>query len=274
MAWRQLPLPPYGHLHAMAPIAPLQCLFCKHLNSAGASFCNECGSQLNLQPCGRCDAIDNRAATNCYKCGAEFNLPAAPEPDSLIAPAILDKDVTDPALNDAAGAGPEDAHPNHDPTHSSLAFQPVDETVLSEIGVTATGSRRGWLVAVAALLLALIAIPVYFYYGQSAKLAQKQGVKQLGPGVSGAPKPGGDTHSIVAAQADSALKPTDKVPKPVRGTEGLEKAPSLAPSSAGATLTKRPLPATDAEVKARQDPPVLKVCPQAVATLGLCNPGR
>jgi ribosomal protein L40E len=58
---------------AMSSSLSLQCLFCQHINPAGASFCNGCGSQLNLQPCLQCDTVDNRTATHCYKCGAPFS---------------------------------------------------------------------------------------------------------------------------------------------------------------------------------------------------------
>ncbi len=66
----------------------LRCLFCNHLNLAGARFCNECGSPLHLQPCNHCGAIDKRTASKCYKCGEALAvrtvpdiaaLPAAPE---------------------------------------------------------------------------------------------------------------------------------------------------------------------------------------------------
>ena len=49
-----------------------QCLFCNHPNPAGASFCNECGSQLQLQQCDLCGSINKRSARVCYKCGAAF----------------------------------------------------------------------------------------------------------------------------------------------------------------------------------------------------------
>jgi hypothetical protein len=62
------------------------------------------------------------------------------------------------------------------------------------------------------------------------------------------------------------------VPKLATGDDGPEKPPKLALPGAGAVLTVSPLPATDAKVKNRQVSPVTKECPEAVATLGLCNP--
>jgi len=243
----------------MSPILPLRCLFCQHLNPAGATFCNDCGGQLNLQPCNRCGAIDNRAARNCYKCGAEFTLPAAPGLDSLLAPAILDKELTHPTLNDAKAAGPQAAHPNHDLPRSPSEPQPVDEALSSEMAATATKSRRRMLVAILALLLVLTTavVAVYLYDGQRVQLAQKQGEKQAATDRPGAPKRGGSTLSTGAVQIDS---------------DEPEKPPSAAPPDADAARTVRPLPATDAKGKTRHDRPIVEKCPQAVATLGLCNP--
>lgn len=56
----------------MSSPSAYQCLFCNHLNPAGASFCNECGSQLQLQQCDLCGSINKRSARVCYKCGAAF----------------------------------------------------------------------------------------------------------------------------------------------------------------------------------------------------------
>lgn len=221
------------HSLQMSSTPSLQCLFCKHLNPAGASFCNDCGSQLNLQPCDRCGAIDNRAAKNCYKCGAEFTLPAAPGLNSLPVPTIFGDGVTYPALNDTAIADPQSTQPNHDLTHLPPEPRPVAETVSSEMGATATGSKQKWLVTLAVLLFALIAVSVYFHDGQSAQFAQTQGVRQAVPGASDAPMPAVSAPSTVAAPVDSALTPTDTMPKPAPSTVGLDKAPSTAPPGAG-----------------------------------------
>lgn len=97
------------YLLIMSSMRFLLCLFCKHPNPEGASFCNGCGSPLHLQPCERCGAIDKRTAATCYKCGGEFPLPAeselsaeslADEIDSALA--ALDQPLADPPL-DAGG---------------------------------------------------------------------------------------------------------------------------------------------------------------------------
>src|SRR5437763_937067 len=59
--------------------SPLPCSFCKHNNPLDAKFCNECGAQLTLKVCTRCDAVNHRVANACYKCDAEFE-PYAWEP--------------------------------------------------------------------------------------------------------------------------------------------------------------------------------------------------
>jgi hypothetical protein len=48
------------------------CPFCDHRNPAGARFCNDCASPLQLKPCKQCDAVNDQAATNCYNCGAAY----------------------------------------------------------------------------------------------------------------------------------------------------------------------------------------------------------
>jgi hypothetical protein len=48
------------------------CPFCKHVNPAGAKFCNECGSPLHLAPCPHCDAVNHVDDVQCYRCGASL----------------------------------------------------------------------------------------------------------------------------------------------------------------------------------------------------------
>lgn len=256
-----------GHLLQMSSIVPLRCLLCKHLNPADAVFCNKCGTQLDLQACGRCGALNERVAQNCSQCGARLTVPATPEFGSLLAPATPVKDAAPAAPGDAAGAGPEAAPPRHDLAHSPPQTQAADDTFLSEMDaaslmwrkleertpdpaglpeVAATRSRRRWLMLGAALLLALAVNFVYVYVRdqQPEQLEQKaaQGERPAAPDVSGAPSP-------AEARVDSALTLET-------GNDGLEK-----PSS----------PA-QADVQTRQAPPQFTDCPPAVAALGLCNP--
>lgn len=243
-----------------------------------------------MQPCPQCGAINDRGARNCDKCGTQLTLPAAPGLDFPLAQAILDKQVTAPTRKDAGAAISKAARPNHDPGHSPPEPEPLDETLSSEMGETSLlwqkqqagrvdetmlsemGARRRMLVAIAASLLVLVTSVLWVhFYGLPVQLAQKQGEKQTVPDLPGAPKLGAATSSTMQAQMNYGLKPTGTLPIPATGTEGLENAPSPASPEAVIELILPPLSATDAEVNTRQDPSMVKECPQAVATLGLCN---
>lgn len=54
-------------------MSDLACNFCAHGNPEGSTFCNECGSPLNLTLCSRCDAINVVWATECSQCGAPLS---------------------------------------------------------------------------------------------------------------------------------------------------------------------------------------------------------
>ena len=124
----------------------------------------------------------------------------------------------------------------------------------------------------AALLIAGIA-SVYLYNGQPVRLVRMQGVKQSVPDVSGAPKTELSVPLTLAAKTDAALTPAGLVSKPATETNKLDKVSTLAPSDAAdVALPMRSLSSTAADVRIRQDPPIFRECPQAVATLGLCSP--
>ena len=258
----------------MSQIPSLQCLFCQHLNSSDAFFCDGCGGQLNLQPCDRCGAVDSRTATNCYKCGAEFSVSVAPGRDFLLTPAIVDKDLPYPTSTDPGVADSEAEPLNAGLAYSHSERQPVDEVLSPEMSATATRSRHGTPAAILAALLLLVtaAMSVDLYRGHTAQLARTQGQKQAVTNVPGAHKPSESAPSDGAAGMDAVLKPVDTVQTPAPGANKPAKTPSLTPPGADAALAERPLAATDAEVKPLQDPSIVEKCPSAVATLGLCNP--
>jgi hypothetical protein len=277
----------------MSSTPSLQCLFCKHLNPADAIFCNECGTQLNLQPCKRCGAIDDRAAEKCYKCGASFTLPAQPGPDAVPAPAITGKELASSALSNASPAGKPPTQPADDLADAPSALQWAAQTRSSEPDVNATRSRRRWLAAIAVLLLALAIdmVFVYFYYGEPDQLAQTEPiktepiktepektevektevVKQAVPEVPVESKPDVPTPLNPVMPVDAALKPEETAPQPATRAQAPQKGPSRTPPKAVAAVAVRPLPAATPPVRSRQQPPATKECPQAVATLGLCN---
>lgn len=173
----------------MSLIPPVQCLFCKHFNPAGASFCNDCGSQLNLQPCGQCGAIDDRAAKHCYKCGADLSSPAAAGLEAPFAPAIPESNPSYPALSKANAAPEQLAHG-------------VDEPTSTDAGASPNRAQRGMRLALPALLLALFAASVYLYSGPSAQLPPTQ---YLPPATPSAPMPAGSADNT-APVAESEAK--------------------------------------------------------------------
>jgi len=252
----------------MSFIPPLQCLFCRHPNPAGANFCNDCGSQLNLQPCGQCGAIDDRAAKSCYKCGAGFSVPAAPGLDTPFAPTINEAAVTFPALNNAQVATEQDA-------------PSVDGTILINAGVSPTRPRGGMRMALPVLLLVLLSASFYFYGGSSAQLSPKQ---YLAPATSATsatsaisaipavPMPARSTGNAATARLEPELVQTSRRPQIAAGTIDLDRAPSMvAPPVAGTKASSGPAPGAESEAQNRQHSPGVEDCPPAVATLGLCS---
>lgn len=181
----------------MPLIPPLQCLFCKHLNPSGASFCNNCGSQLNLQPCGQCGAIDDRAAKHCYKCGADFSLPAAAGLEAPFASAVPESNLSFPALNLTNVALQQLAHG-------------VDETASTDDAASTPRPQRRLRLALPASLIALFAVSVYFYSRPSAQLEPKQYLPPAAQAASAAPMPAGPSPGPVAeseakSRQDSAV---------------------------------------------------------------------
>lgn len=234
---------------------PLQCLFCNHLNPAGASFCNDCGSQMHLQPCDRCGAINKRTARNCYKCDAGFTLPAAPEPESAPQDAGIEKLRTSAPV-DATPPAPEAA--------------PAYEIVSSAGAATATGSRRTVHFAVPAMVLVAMAVGVYYFVIPSVPIGKRPGAVPLASGASGSL----NSVSVVPARADAPIEPasaaTGVTPKPAAAISGPGEAPALAPPKAVAAMTARRSPPPDADPMTPA-PPILAQCPDAVAALGLCS---
>jgi hypothetical protein len=267
MVWTQALPTTKGHLLEMSSLPPLQCLFCNHLNPAGAIFCNTCGSQMHLQPCDRCGAINKRTARKCYKCSAGFNWAAAPELDA----------VTTPFGKPLAASLEHDIEPNigldmaHTPQPSAVALR-ADELNLSTPGATATRSRRRWRMAAAVILLIAVVTSGNYYSERSVEFTKTQGVIPFAPRVSPAPLAAGAVPSTIATPHDAASTATGTAPKLAAGTASVAAALSLAPPVARAATAVRPTPATKAEVKPPQDVPISKECVPAVAALGLCNP--
>lgn len=236
----------------MSSIPSIQCLFCKHLNPAGAIFCNECGTQLNVQPCDHCGAIDAREARNCHKCGAEFPLQATPESGRV---SELLANGRDPALDSRADIVPppdlvKDSHP---------------------MAAAAAWSRPSWRPAAAGLSLALIAAAALFYFDRVRPelLAQKSGVKQSDSVASARPT---SEQTTQAAQTGGALIPTRSVTEAASRIVTPGNAAAPAPPVADSPIAVHSPPATNGDATTRQNSLASNECPQAIATLGLCNP--
>ena len=116
-------------------------------------------------------------------------------------------------------------------------FQAAAQKIPSQTDLNMTRSRQRWIAAIAVLLvvLAIDIFSVYFYYAEPEQLAKAEIEK-----------------TTVALQATPAQRIE---PKP----DGLNPSSALLPVQA----VLKP--------KAVQEPLRLKECPQAVATLGLCN---
>ncbi len=257
----------------------LQCLFCNHHNPAGASFCNACGSPMDLQPCEQCDAIDKRTARNCYKCGAEFAVPAAPAPDPALATESPDKPLSEPVLVAAYMAREDAALPSSGlllpesssrklPDQSADSFAPENGAADQQ----ASGSRRLRRVALAGLLFAALALSAYIYRGQSPHVPAQPAEIRLAPAPGAKPASRETTESSTAAPVDGASNRKVIRQKLAASVDEPEKELSIAPPGAGAVTALQPSSESAAEPDTRADPPILKECPEAVAVLGLCNP--
>jgi class 3 adenylate cyclase len=55
----------------------VKCPGCRHENSPGAKFCDECGAALKRR-CASCGAELRSTAKFCDECGASVSVPAAP----------------------------------------------------------------------------------------------------------------------------------------------------------------------------------------------------
>lgn len=238
-----LPIQP-GRMSEMSPLPYLQCLFCDHLNSAGASFCNNCGSQLHLQPCDRCGAFNKRTEKSCHKCGASFTLPAAAPELNASVPALGDVDPADSPPENVAAA---------------TQIKP------------ARLSRRTLQVTAVALLFVAILMSGEYYSEQSAEFTKTQGVIPFAPRVSGSPIATTVTPPPAATPADEApVRPTTT---PKLATVIVKPIATLSPAQPAARTTRagRTSAASQADAVSRRDPALLKECPDNVAALGICS---
>ncbi len=216
----------------------LQCFFCQHINPAGASFCNGCGSPLNLQPCPHCSAIDSLSATHCHKCGAAFSLPDPLEKTATPRLAPQEQDHT-PTLR----------YPAFLPQHPQQLTAWVDTTKR----VSVTHARRHW--GMAALGLAALIFSIFYVLKFPDPPARQSTLRQ-------AP----DAFAATAATPAPLASP-----KPETNEKNTPQTTTAAPLTAIVAIAERPVPIPITRKKIPPAPPALKDCAPEVATLGLCH---
>ena len=261
-----------AHSGEMSQMARLQCLFCEHINSAGAEYCENCDEQLNLQPCAHCEAVDLRTATHCYKCGTPFPPRRGGEYSAVATAVVGGRFAQTPPP--ASGI----SRPAELQVQTGLA--PLRQPHISSAEMLAPAHsgmgtmRRGRPAAVLAVVLLLMAgaASAYLFRGQLSQVAQSLGLPwpdgRFTAGTLEGPPPQNASAPNAAAKAVAA--DTVHATPPVAQTSAQPLAVPAAHADAGPTTTaskeggSRPLP---------QDPPAAGQCPAAVAALGLCNAG-
>lgn len=222
--------------HPMPSTPLLRCLFCGHVNPGSAIFCMDCGTQLDLQPCNKCDAVDSRTSTNCHKCGAPFASIWAPIP----AP-------------EAPNASPETVH-----EHNVASVRP----------------RRGWLVLVASAILVSVVVAGYTYIREPEQLAPRLAAPHVVVAMPSQPSSSAVPAQMDAMAKSTSLPLKLDIGNVDHEKDSSKAAPSAAPTpeAAANTTTVRSSSTANANVRSRPVRPVLKECSPAVATLGLCDP--
>ena len=254
----------------MSSIAPFTCLFCQHINPAGASFCNNCAAQLNLQPCLHCDAVDNRTATHCYKCGTPFPLHQMPEPDAAATPGALDTAQTSPAVGSANFTPSTEVLLCPDLTPVPMVIERLREKTAPDIATAAAVNRRRWRMPATAFLLVLLAVSAFLYWRQPVRKILTPDTKalvQMGPVVSMTP-----AASPKAPQVDVVATPADMSRTATVGANLAGKVSKAAAPGAASPPQIQASPVADAEAVTRRVQPPGNECVPAVATLGLCQP--
>ena len=272
----------------MSSPSAYQCLFCNHLNPAGASFCNECGSQLQLQQCDLCGSINKRSARVCYKCGAAFTFASplganiamldhcAPTVAALDHAAIEHAQTTLPeSVVEALGARRaerEDAAVRGGLRKSCVdgapvvdAAETVDEHALAVsasgpalpsagAAPTASGFNYRHALALVALVSLLALASIIFIRGASGPGAP---VEQVG-----STQAGGDTAPSSASGAVEVVS-RSALPAPLADDVST---PAVAPSG----VAKSEGSEADGKPAVPREP-VGTACQPAVAALGLCE---
>lgn len=261
----------------------LRCLFCNHVNPVEASFCNACGSQLDLQPCGQCGAVDSRTAKYCHKCATPFMPHAAAESDALLE-SVPQGDHGDYSSRIEAGVAGAKAmvHAHDQPRSSNYSLLTVNAAAPDSLAQP-DKSRSNWLIPGVGLLVMLIAAAFAIFYQQPPATVSAQTVAPVLPRVAEAPAETPPPTKPLSAEPAPALglqaaapevtKPAQAKPIAPAVVAGEPvKTPARAAPRAVTRLAEPPLPVANTQPAARRAPAAVQNCSQAVATLGLCNP--
>ncbi len=162
-----------------------QCFFCKHLNPAGAKFCNDCGSPLHLKPCSECEAINDQAATNCYRCGkdhpvlistveASAMLPSSSTTESIDVPSRHHDDATAQECEPCVEIDTRESRPLDGDKRPPLSGATDAASLAEPNRRTVPERRRTTRAAVAGLpsaaLLAVLAVSAFYAYLHPSQL--------------------------------------------------------------------------------------------------------
>lgn len=270
----------------------LQCLFCNHVNPGAASFCNECGSQLDLQPCGQCGAVDSRHAKSCYKCGTPFPVPViVPDLDTLLKPVAYGDPLDYASRIEASVAGAKAMHPHPDQRPGSTYRQLTVGAMAADMLLQTRPSRSSWLVPGIGVSLVVLAALFAIFYQRPVTTAPRQAGVPMAPvvmetsAIATAPPPSlseppsPPEQAAQAAQAEPVepLEPPEPpevvptAPTTVAEAPAAKLAARPAPARAAAPVT-RPAPVVDTPPIPRRARPLVQDCSPDLATLGLCNP--
>jgi hypothetical protein len=270
---------------------PVSCSFCNHQNPAGAKYCNECGSPLDLVPC-ECGAVNSLTDAHCHACGAAVSDPraAAPGIPPQAPPEDFDEQLR--ALERQFEAPPAEPAAQRDPRLGDNARAPALHFVELEQpqarrsspgrpgGMAAfkgnpphrVGRRDGYMAA--ALVVAIVAAAaaaVVSYDRYAPWLALWTGA--LRGAVADAPSPASTVTASTEAAVPSPRPEAASTPPP---DPSRADAPTTSPTArdveSAAPMESRPAagvaePATPAAAPPVSDPR----CPPAVAAMALCE---
>jgi|SRR5689334_13972236 len=238
-------------------MSDLACNFCAHGNPEGSKFCNECGSPLNLTPCGRCEAVNAVSAERCHQCDAPLSSgdPVGAEPPAMALSEIAQSAGSAPTRDDpvpislaerwwkpAAPSVELEATVDDPPFRASApaaaSLGPADEVPLrpsraahaTYAGRDRSYRARGFFLVVAFVAVGAGAATLYWRSIDPVHLADRRTI------ADGAPSAATDSASNAAAGAAQTADAPDPSP-----TEDRLPSAGPAPLSAGSPAAGEPI---------------------------------